>query len=247
MIVPLIVLGVALVMICFERRQPGRNWPRVAGWWWRAALLNCIQIILVVLTGLAWNDWMKENRPWSADGLGPDLGAVIGYFVITFIYYLWHRWRHEVHFFWRLHQVHHSAQRIEVLTSFYKHPLEILANCGLTSVTLYLVIGLSPVAASGAVLLTGLVELFYHWNFKTPHWVGYFFQRPESHCIHHEEGIHHYNYSDLPVWDMLFGTFSNPREWQGSCGLGTKNEQRLLEMLAGVDVSATDEFGAIGG
>lgn len=248
MVVPIIVLGVALIMIWLESRQPGRAWPRVAGWWWRASLLNGVQLALVVLTGVAWNEWMMEHRPsWSADGLGNDLGAVVGYLLLTFIYYWWHRWRHEVTLFWRLHQIHHSAQRIEVLTSFYKHPFEILINCLLTSTALYLVLGLSPAAASGAVLLTGLGELFYHWNFKTPHWVGYFFQRPESHCIHHEEGIHHYNYSDLPLWDMLFGTFSNPRTWQGRCGLGAENEQRLLEMLAGIDVSTADEFKTIKG
>ena len=47
-------------------------------------------------------------------------GALLGYLAITFIYYWWHRWRHQSDFLWRwLHQVHHSAQRIEVITCFY--------------------------------------------------------------------------------------------------------------------------------
>jgi sterol desaturase/sphingolipid hydroxylase (fatty acid hydroxylase superfamily) len=254
MIVPLIVLGVALVMIWLENKRPGRRWPEVTGWWRRAALLNGVQFALVLLTGLAWNEWLRENRPWSADWLGEGWGALLGYLTLTFIYYWWHRWRHEVALFWRLHQIHHSAQRIEVLTSFYKHPLEIFINCSITSATLYLLLGLGPRAAAGAVLLTGLGELFYHWNYRTPPWVGYFFQRPESHCVHHEEGIHHYNYSDLPLWDMLFGTFKNPPAWEGRCGLGAENELRLLEMLAGADVTAAaaaaaaaDEFKHAGG
>jgi len=32
----------------------------------------------------------------------------------------------------------------------------------------------------------------------------------------------HFNYSDLPVWDMLFGTFRNPRQWRARCGFGEK-------------------------
>jgi sterol desaturase/sphingolipid hydroxylase (fatty acid hydroxylase superfamily) len=28
----------------------------------------------------------------------------------------------------RSHQLHHGAQRIEIVTSFYKHPLEIAIN-----------------------------------------------------------------------------------------------------------------------
>ena len=110
--------------------------------------------------------------------------------------------------------------RIEIITSFYKHPLEVLANGVLSSAILYLVVGLSPDAAAAVVTLTGLAELVYHWNVSTPHWLGYLFQRPESHCVHHQEGVHPYNYADLPLWDMLFGTFRNPPRWEGRCGLG---------------------------
>lgn len=61
-----------------------------------------------------------------------------------------------------------------------------------------------------------------------------------SHLVHHQDGLHAYNYADLPLWDMLFGTFRNPREWNESCGFG-KRETRLLEMLAGKDVNAAPE------
>jgi hypothetical protein len=40
-----------------------------------------------------------------------------------------------------LHQVHHSASRIEILTSFYKHPLEMAANSIIISVVLFAVLG----------------------------------------------------------------------------------------------------------
>ena len=217
-------------------------WPKLArrprGWWWRAILLNGFQVGAVWLAGSVWNGWMARHRLWSADRLGTLGGTLVGYFVITFIYYWWHRWRHESTFLWRwIHQVHHSPQRIEVITSFYKHPLEILVNSVLSSAILYLVVGLSPKAASLAVLLTGLAELVYHWNVRTPHWLGYIFQRPESHCVHHQEGLHSFNYADLPLWDMLFGTFRNPKEWQSRCGFGPL-EHRLPEMLIGVDINA---------
>ena len=67
--------------------------------------------------------------------------------------------------------------------------------------------------------------------------LGFFFQRPESHLIHHQEKVHDYNYSDLPIWDMLFGTFRNPREWDARCGLGEENESRIVEMFLCIDVS----------
>lgn len=237
MIIFWIVLGVAFAMMLVERLAGGRQWPQVRGWWWRAIVLNGFQVGAVWLAGVAWNGWMATHRLWSADRLGTIGGTLLGYFVITFIYYWWHRWRHESTFLWRwIHQVHHSPQRIEVITSFYKHPLEILVNSVLSSAILYLVVGLSPESASLAVLLTGLAELVYHWNVRTPHWIGYIFQRPESHCVHHQEGLHSFNYADLPLWDMLFGTFRNPKEWRSRCGFGPL-EHRLPEMLVGVDVN----------
>jgi sterol desaturase/sphingolipid hydroxylase (fatty acid hydroxylase superfamily) len=237
MVIFWVVLAAAVLMMIIERKSAGRSWPQVRGWWFRAILLNGFQVGAVWLAGAAWNGWMSRHQLWSADKLGTWGGALLGYFVITFLYYWWHRWRHESSFLWRwVHQVHHSAQRIEIITSFYKHPFEILVNSVLSSAILYLVVGLAPKAASMAVLLTGIAELFYHWNVRTPHWVGYIIQRPESHCIHHQEGLHSYNYADLPLWDMLFGTFRNPKDWQSSCGFGSL-EYRLPEMLVGVDVN----------
>ena len=79
--------------------------------------------------------------------------------------------------------------------------------------------------------------MFQHANIKTPRWLGYIVQRPESHCVHHERGVHRFNYSDLPLWDMVFGTFRNPAEWQGEAGFYKGASSRVLEMLAFQDVS----------
>jgi len=243
-VITLLVLAAAIAMIIVERLRPARNWPRVPGWWARAVVVNLVQVGMVFVAGWLWETWMADRRLWSADKLGTTGGAIVGYVAITFVYYWWHRWRHEVPLLWRwLHQFHHSPQRIEVITSFYKHPLEILANSILSSAVVYLVVGLGPKAGSLAVLITGFAELFYHWNVRTPRWLGYIIQRPESHCVHHQEGIHHYNFSDLPVWDMLFGTFHNPTKFEAACGFGA-GEMRVGDLLRGVDVTG---IGATGG
>lgn len=233
-----IVLGAGLTMLAIELMAPGRRWPQVAGWWSRAIALNCVQAAMVFIAGLTWDRWLQGNFLWSAEHyFGQNGGALVGYLAITFIYYWWHRLRHDVPLLWRIfHQVHHSPQRIELITSFYKHPAEIAANSFLSSVILYFLCGLSPTAAVLAVMLTGLAELFYHWNVKTPYWIGFIFQRPESHCIHHQMGWHSQNFSDLPIWDMLFGTFHNPRVFDDACGFADNKERRLGDMLQGVDV-----------
>jgi len=235
-LVPFIVFLVASWMIVYETKRKGRRWPQVRGWWLRAFLLNAAQVGTVYLAGVSWDRWLIAHQPWSLHSLSSTVGALVGYLVITFVFYWWHRLRHKSHFLWRwFHQIHHSPKRLEIITAFYKHPFELIADSILCSIILYPLLGLSPLAASYAVLLSALAELFYHWNVSTPHWVGFIFQRPESHCVHHQDGIHAYNYADLPLWDMLFGTFRNPKNWNGQCGLGD-GEHRLGEMLLGVDV-----------
>lgn len=240
MIIYGIVIGVGLVCIAVERFAPGRAFPAVRGWWLRALLLNGGQAALLYATGTAWDGWILAQRPWSADGLGLVGGAALGYVVHTFVYYWWHRARHTVPFLWRnVHQVHHSPQRIEIITAFYKHPVEILINSLLSSVVLYWLVGLNAEQALVTMVVNGLAELFYHWNVKTPRWLGYLIQRPEMHCVHHEAGRHKNNYGDLPVFDLVFGTFENPAVFDKRCGFTDDREQRLGAMLRGVDVHAS--------
>ena len=230
----LIVLALGLAMLVAERVAPGRRLEHVGGWYPRAMLLNVVQAAVAYLSTATWDRWFPDLALWHAGGFGFLPDAFLGYVAITFIYYWWHRARHEIPFLWRwVHQVHHSASRLEVLTSFYKHPIEIFVNGLLSPAILYVLLGLNAESAGLAFLLTGVAELFYHWNVRTPHWLGYLIQRPESHCVHHQRGRHRNNYSDLPLWDMLFGTFENPRAQLGPCGFGPEIEQRLGAMLLG--------------
>jgi len=100
-LIPVIVLVAALAMMVVEAMQSGRKWPKVPGWWFRALLLNGVQVGAVWIAGVGWNGWMLRHRPWNADVLGVNGGAIIGYVTITFFYYWWHRWRHQSDFLWR--------------------------------------------------------------------------------------------------------------------------------------------------
>ncbi len=147
--------------------------------------------------------------------------------------------RHSIPVLWRLlHQLHHSPTRIEVITSFYKSPLEILVNGLLTSAILYLLLGMSAQAVGLCVMVTGIAEFIYHMNIKTPRLMGLFFQRPEMHLIHHQRGLHHYNFSDLPVWDMVFGTYRNPAVVNNLTGFPAGNESRISELLCGKELQS---------
>lgn len=240
MTVPTLVLFFAIFMKAIENRWPGRHWANVTGWWSRVIALNIIQALLIAVAAVCWSHWLPGLRLWDADAAFGVVGAACaGYLTSTFVFYWWHRARHEVPLLWRLlHQVHHSPSRIEVATSFYKHPLEIAANGIVSGIVFFALCGLGPTSAAIVALIAGVAELFYHWNVKTPHWVGFFFQRPESHCVHHQRGVHAHNYSDLPLWDILFGTFHNPREeFHDQCGFAQEDGVHFRAMLTGLDIN----------
>lgn len=229
-----VVICAAAVMIAVEQLRPGVRQPVVPGWIARLVALNVAQIGVVYLGAYSWDRWLPQWRLFDGGAFPAPAGAAIGYVAITFVFYWWHRARHESPLLWRfLHQVHHSPVRIECAMSFYKHPLEIAINGVLSSTVLYVIVGLPPATAASVVAITGVAELFYHWNVRTPHWLGFVFQRPEMHRRHHERNWHRGNYSDLPVWDFLFGTFDNPRHVPKDCGFAGDAEQRLGSLLLG--------------
>jgi len=230
----------AVAALCFliERLFPGWRLPKVRTWPVRVIAINILQLGVVLLAGVTWEKWFSSFSFFDLSAhVAPVAGGFIAYFIATFVFYWWHRWRHEVDALWRLfHQIHHSPQRIEVITSFYKHPGEMVVNSLIGSLLIYTVLGLSMEGGMAYTACTALGEFFYHTNIRTPRWIGYFFQRPEMHRVHHQYGRHKNNYGDIVWWDMLFGTYENPKEFKARCGFDENNELRLREMLLYRDV-----------
>ncbi|MFN0031089.1 MAG: sterol desaturase family protein [Flavobacteriales bacterium] len=227
------IVAIGLFLIILERIIPDQKLPQVKGWWLRVVILNVFQLGILYLGKYTWDNWFHGNSLFHlSDHMPQPVAGFLGYFVVTFFYYWWHRWRHTVNFLWlSMHQVHHSPQRIETITSFYKHPVEIICNSIIIGFINFIVMGLSIEGAAWSMLYAGVGEYFYHMNIKTPHWLGYIFQRPEMHRIHHQRNKHYYNFSDFPIWDMMFGTFKNPKEMYDECGYKPERERRLLDML----------------
>jgi len=111
-----------------------------------------------------------------------------------------------------------------------------VCNSIIGSLLVYTTLGLGLKAGAVYTFCTAAGEFFYHTNVRTPRWIGYVFQRPEMHRIHHEYARHQNNYGDIVWWDMLFGTYENPAEFDSSCGFDNEKEQRLFAMLKLTDV-----------
>lgn len=234
-----ILVAVAAALMVLERLAPDQDLPPVDRWWLRVLVVNLLQVGIVILGSRTWEVWLQGRSLLGLGAaLGPAAGGALAYLLNTFLFYWWHRARHRVQWLWlAFHQLHHSPRRIETVTSFYKHPLEILANSVIMATLAYPLLGLSGAGGLWLSGLSALAEFLYHMNLRTPRWLGYLFQRPEMHRLHHERGIHSRNFSDLPVWDLLFGTFANPDRMDRPCGFRPERERRFADMLLFRDVN----------
>jgi sterol desaturase/sphingolipid hydroxylase (fatty acid hydroxylase superfamily) len=232
------ILMAFAAIAALEILWPGRSFP-AGGLAWRlrgtAMLLSTLFVSSAV--PLVWDEWLYAHQLVDARGLGTLGGAAVGFVVYEGLLYGWHLALHRVPLLWRFHQMHHSAERVDIWGSNYFHPVDAAGFALVTSVALVLFVGVTAEAAVVASLAGVATNFFQHTNVRTPRWIGYLIQRPESHSVHHERGVHAFNYSDLPLFDMLFGTFRNPEAWQGEAGFWDGASEQIADMLLARDVT----------
>ena len=202
--------------------------------YWRLLGLASALLYFAIATyaPFLWDRWLGENRVVPADSLPSWAQVVGGFFLYEFGVYWWHRSMHSFDWLWRLtHQMHHSAERVDIWGAFYFHPLDSLGWALLGSLCLVGLFGVSAEAGLVIAIATTVPAMFQHTNIRTPTWLGYLIQRPESHSIHHQRGLHAFNYGDIPLFDLLFGTFRNPATWQNSAGFHKGSTSELGALL----------------
>ncbi len=227
-----LIVVVTIIFFSVERIWPGRRLPHVRGWYIRSVFINLIQLGITLSLAKLWYDiFGKESILQLSNWNLPALEGFVGWLIGTLIFYWWHRIRHLKGFWQIFHQVHHSPSRIKVLTSFYKHPIEIVTNSFLSAFILFPILGCSMLGTFWYNFFAATGEYFYHTNYKSPKWLRYFIQTPELHSIHHQLDVHKYNFSDIPIWDRIFRTYKDTTKFMPQCGFPGKNEKRLTEML----------------
>ena len=241
--VSLTVFGVYAALIASEALAPARALPAVRAWRVHGLLAFIVYFCLSSYLPLLWSEQLAQLRLADLTTLGTFGGAVAGLLLYEAGVYAWHRTMHGSDALWRtFHQMHHSAERLDTYGAFWFSPFDMIGWTVLSSLCLTLVIGVTPEAATLVLYATTFLGVFQHANIRTPRWLGYLIQRPESHSRHHERGVHASNYSDLPVFDLLFGTFDNPREFRPEAGFYDGASKRVWDMLRLRDVSHAPAF-----
>lgn len=225
-------------LLVLDLVAPARALPRVPHWRIKGLVAFVVYVAIATAAPMAWDGFLARYQLLDLRGLGTGWGTLVGVLALELGQYVWHRVMHATPFLWRtLHQMHHSAERLDVFGAFWFHPLDALGFTLVGSLALVLGVGLTPDATALAVAFMTFLAVFQHANLKTPRWLGYLVHRPEQHGLHHQRGLHGMNYGSLAIFDQLFGTFRNPATWDAPVGFYDGASSRIGEMLIGRDVT----------
>ncbi|MEO6256229.1 MAG: sterol desaturase family protein [Sphingomicrobium sp.] len=229
-----VAIGLFMGFALLELILHGRSFPAVTRWRIKGAAFTLLYLALTTYAPLFWDGWLGQHRLLAGDQLPFWAQLATGFLALEFGIYAWHRTMHNAPFLWRwFHQMHHSAERVDIWGALYFHPFDTLGFTFVGSLMLVLGLGIGAEAAIVINMVATFMGLFQHVNIRTPRWVGYLVQRPESHSAHHERGVHARNYGDLPLFDLIFGTFHNPRDFTGEVGFYEGASTKMGPMLAG--------------
>ena len=127
--------------------------------------------------------------------------------------YLYHRLAHTTPL-WRIHAVHHTPVRMNVLKGARHHALYAFGR-GLLVWLPLLLLGAPPHLIYWQFIAETITGLVSHANirFRIPAFVHRLVVTPEYHRLHHSSDprVGNSNFGVIvPFWDMLFGTHSDP-------------------------------------
>ena len=236
--ISLIVLSMYGGLMMWEALWPARRLPAVKNWKIKGLVSFFFFFFLSSYLPIWIDPWMAEHMLFDLSTLGTVGGALVGILGYQLVFYVYHRCVHHFNGMWKvLHQMHHSAERLDTYGAFYFSPVEMVFFTFISSFVFAFLIGLSPQAITLVILGLNFFSIFQHANIRTPHWIGYFIQRPESHSVHHGRDLHRFNYSDVPLWDILFGTFNNPPTYENETGFYEGGSAKVKEMLMFQDIN----------
>ena len=142
--------------------------------------------------------------------------------------YVNHYLRHKIPFFWAFHRVHHSSERMTMISNIRLHPfdrvVQLICSMAISGPLLgviswafggfdfWLLFGVNIFYAVKNVFFSNLQHTHVRWDLPKP--LCYIFISPSVHQIHHSRLDHHWdkNYGEVfAIWDWMFGTLYLPK------------------------------------
>jgi sterol desaturase/sphingolipid hydroxylase (fatty acid hydroxylase superfamily) len=190
--------------------------------------LGVFRLALFFTVQPLWDALVGQGRlygmpTWSVDALWPGVTDVawvsFAIYLVLFdlLDYALHRGQHGLHWWWKLHALHHSQRQMTMWSDTRNHLLDdVLRDSAF--VLAGLLLGVPPAQFVALVALKKLVESLSHANVRTNFGpLGRWIVSPQFHRVHHAVAIGHESHGPgslggcnfavlFPVWDRLFGT-----------------------------------------
>ncbi|MCU0327600.1 MAG: sterol desaturase family protein [Chitinophagales bacterium] len=215
----IIIVSWAILMIVLEQLYPYQKDLKIfrRGFWLDLVWYTLIQSYFLQIVIFEW-----IIKPIRLYAFPDDHGlishwpfwAIVLFFLVTHDFYIYwfHRLQHQIAFFWRTHEAHHSVRDVDWLAGSRSHFTEILINQTIEFLPIFLL--LDAHSASYMVIIKGVIDatwgMWIHANVDVRSGkLQYFFNGPEMHQWHHanHHEVFYKNFSTkLAIWDWLFGT-----------------------------------------
>ncbi|MDP4823173.1 MAG: sterol desaturase family protein [Aestuariivirgaceae bacterium] len=150
--------------------------------------------------------------------------AVLGFILLDLAVYVQHVITHRVPVLWRLHQVHHADEDVDLTTGLRFHPLEIILSL-VYKAAIVLALGIDPWAVVLFEAMLNASAVYTHGNYALPvkldATIRKLFCTPDMHRVHHSiiraETDSNYGFF-LSIWDHMFRTYK-PEPALGQSGV----------------------------
>jgi sterol desaturase/sphingolipid hydroxylase (fatty acid hydroxylase superfamily) len=143
--------------------------------------------------------------------------------ISEFFSYWTQRLGHEVPWLWKIHGIHHTPGKVNLVNTNTIHFLDMLLTSLFSALPLIL-LGFSGDAIAIALFITGLQNFVVHVNADIRLGkAGVIFMGPAHHRLHHSVIVSEaQNYgTSIALWDHVFGTFVTPDKEPADVGIAT--------------------------
>ncbi|TGL56038.1 sterol desaturase family protein [Leptospira kemamanensis] len=135
---------------------------------------------------------------------------IVLFVLLDFLFYLAHRYSHEIKILWASHVVHHSSEEFNLSVALRQ---SFIRNIGIGM--FYLPLAVLGFPVESYLIIDALNRTYQFWVHtraidKLPNWFEAIFVTPSHHRVHHAMNPEYIdkNYGGVfIIWDKLFGTY----------------------------------------
>lgn len=179
--------------------------------------------------------WFSASKSWYLSFSTLFIAVFVSLAISDFFYYWFHRLQHKIPLLWHFHSIHHTPKELNIWSNYHHFTEEIFRYIFLLlPTTLLFKITTMPQIF---IFIISLQGIFSHASTKINFGIfRYFILDNRYHRIHHSIEKQHWNKnfaSQLPLWDVVFGTayFPKGNEWPQTGLLQDEEPKKALDYL----------------